>query len=115
MEYVWTHEKAKGKTYANASKKHGLFGSKQASDIPDRAINWLQSQGIDREFSHGSGRKSLGMLCNEYNIEYSDSFQVHQDLPKTWKDHYQPGMPKHDPTFTDRCIASPAIFFRSRD
>ena len=44
----------------------------------------------------------MGLLCNEYNIEYSDSFQVHQDLPKTWKDHYQPGMPKHDPTFTDR-------------
>ena len=42
------------------------------------------------------------MLCTEHNIEYSDSFQIHQDLPKTWKDHYQPGMPKHDPTFTDR-------------
>jgi hypothetical protein len=102
LEYVWSHKKAKGKTYANAGKKNGKFNSQQADDIPTRAINWLHTQGIKGEFTHGSGRKALGLLCKEYNIAYRDSFQVHQDLPKTWKDHYQPGMPKHDPTFKDR-------------
>jgi hypothetical protein len=102
LEYIWSHDKAKGKTYANAGKKNGKFSSQQADDIPTRAIEWLHSQGTKGNFSHGSGRKSLGLLCNEYNIAYRDSFQIHQDLPKTWKDHYQHGMPKHDPTFTDR-------------
>ena len=102
LEYIWSYEKAKGKTYANASKKNGKFGSQQADDIPTRAINWLHSQGIEGNFSHGSGRKTLGAWCNKYNIEYRDSFQIHQDLPKTWKTHYQSGMPKEDPTFKDR-------------
>ena len=102
MEYIWSYDKSKGKTYANAGKKNGRFNSQQSADVPERAIEWLHSQGIKGKFSHGSGRKSLGLLCTEYNIEYSDSFQIHQDLPKTWKRHYQPGMPKHDPTFTDR-------------
>ena len=102
LEYMWSYGKAKGKTYANASKKNGKFGSQQADDIPVKAIEWLHSQGMKGKFTHGSGRKALGAWCDKYNIEYSDSFQIHQDLPKTWKDHYQPGMPKVDPTFKDR-------------
>ena len=102
LEYIWSHDKAKGKTYANASKKNGKFNSQQADDIPTRAIKWLNSQGIRGAFSHGSGRKSLGAWCNQYKIQYEDSFQIHQDLPKTWKQHYQLGMPPAEPTFKDR-------------
>ena len=102
LEFIWTHDKAKGKTYAKALKG-STFGAQNESDIPSYAIKWMKAQGACTEeepYSHESGRKSLAAWCSEYQIEYKDSFQIHQDLPQCWKDNYQHDMPAS--TFKER-------------
>jgi hypothetical protein len=66
--------------------------------------NWLNYQGANPDglfFDSNSGRKSLGKWCDEFNIVYHMSFEIHGDLWKTWKKHYQHGLQK-DPCFERR-------------
>ena len=94
LEYIWTYDRAKGRTYSKVHK-NGEFGVKNESDIPKLAIEWMTLQGVcdkDDPYSHESGRKALAVWCDEYDIEYRHSFQIHADLPQTWKDNYQHGM-----------------------
>ena len=102
LEYIWTHDKAKGRTYAKCHK-NGKFGVKNEGDIPKLAIEWMCEQGVcdkDDPYSHESGRKALAEWCSEYEVEYRHSFQIHADLPQTWKDNYQFNMERT--TFKDR-------------
>ena len=83
--------------------KDGKFGVKNEGDIPKLAIEWMCEQGVcnkDDPYSHESGRKALAEWCAEYEIEYRHSFQIHADLPQTWKDNYQFNMERT--TFKDR-------------
>ena len=102
LEYIWTHDKAKGRTYSKCHKD-GAFGVKNEGDIPKLAIEWMCLQGVcnkDDPYSHESGRKALAEWCSEYEVEYRHSFQIHADLPQTWKDNYQFNMERT--TFKDR-------------
>ena len=54
--------------------------------------HWLNIQGANPDglvFDSNSGRKSLGKWLSELQILYSWSFEIHGDLWKTWKKHYQ--------------------------
>ena len=96
MEYIWSYDNAKGRTYSKACK-NGTFSKKQAKDPAQIAVEWLLAQGEgtrEDPFSHGSGRKTLARWCSKYKVPYEQSFHVHSDLPKTWRDSYQPDLPK---------------------
>ena len=102
LEFMWSYDDAVGRSYAKCQSK-GRFGKQEEGDIPKLAVDWMIAQGVCTEedrFSHNSGRKALARWCSKYHIEYKDSFQIHQDLHKTWKKRYQ-----HDllpSTFKDR-------------
>ena len=94
LEFMWSYDNANGRSYAKVLDG-GKFGGRNEGDIPKLAIDWMVAQGVcpeDDRYSHNSGRKTLGRLCSKYQIEYKDSFQIHQDLHKTWK-IYQPDVP----------------------
>jgi hypothetical protein len=85
--------------------------------------NWLNVQGANPDglkFDSNSGRKALGKWCDEFNIPYHMSFEIHGDLWKTWKKHYQHGLQK-DPCFErrtqskdpDECCAALRRFARA--
>ena len=102
LEFMWSYDNANGRCYAK-SHKDGKFGKQEEADVPKLAIDWMVAQGIcteENRFSHNSGRKALGRWCSRYQIEYKDSFQIHQDLHKTWKEGYQADVPPS--TFKDR-------------
>ena len=59
------------------------------------AIRWLNCQGGNPDqvpFDLNGGRKSLGKWCDEFNVSYCESFQLHGDLYCTWKTYYQFGL-----------------------
>lgn len=65
---------------------------------------WLNLQGAnpdDLKFDTNCGRKSLGKLCSLMHIPYHESFEMHGDLFKTWKRHYQRNL-QRDPFFRRR-------------
>ena len=100
---MWSYDDANGRSYSKASGKK--FGKQNEKDIPKLAVDWMVAQGICSEedrFSHNSGRKSLGRWCSKYQIEYKDSFQIHQDLRQTWK-RYQPDVPASKFDDRDQC------------
>ena len=100
LEFMWSYDDANGRSYSKASGSN--FMKQNEKDIPKLAVDWMVAQGICSEedrFSHNSGRKSLGRWCSKYQIEYKDSFQIHQDLRQTWK-RYQPDVPPSK--FNDR-------------
>ena len=69
--------------------------------VIDLAKQWISVQGgnpDNREFDRNSGRKALGKLCDEYNIQYEESVEIHGDLYCTWKRYYQTGLRKRDIT-----------------
>ena len=91
LEFMWSYDGANGRSYPKALNG-GKFGGQNEGDIPKLAVDWMVAQGVcpeDDRYSHNSGRKTLGRWCSKYQIEYKDSFQIHQDLHKTWK-IYQP-------------------------
>jgi hypothetical protein len=68
------------------------------------ARKWLDLQGANPDkllFDSNSGRKALGKWCDEFGIKYHESFEIHGDLWRTWKRHYQHGLQK-DPCFERR-------------
>ena len=115
LEFMWSYDAAKGRCYSKAAKKK--FGKQNEADIPKLAVDWLVAQGICTEedrFSHNSGRKSLARWCSKYQIEYKDSFQIHQDLHKTWK-IYQPDVPpsKFDDREQSKCADTCCVALRT--
>ena len=59
------------------------------------AKRWLDVQGANPDgliFDQNSGRKALGKWCDEFNVLYSESHNIHGDLYVTWKTFYQYGL-----------------------
>ena len=116
LEFMWSYDDAAGRCYSKANRG-GKFGKQNESDIPTLAVDWLVAQGICTEedrFCHNSGRKSLARWCSKYQIEYKDSFQIHQDLRKTWK-IYQPDVPpsKFDDREQSKCADTCCVALRT--
>ena len=62
------------------------------------ARRWLDVQGANPDgliFDSNGGRKSLGKWCDEFGVLYEISFEIHGDLWKTWKRHYQEGLDRN--------------------
>ena len=62
------------------------------------ARRWLDLQGANPDglvFDSNGGRKALGKWCDEFGVPYTISFEVHGDLWKTWKRHYQEGLDRN--------------------
>ena len=54
---------------------------------------WLDAQGANPDgvrFCSNSGRKTLGKWCDEFNVPYEESLEIHGDHWDTWKKNYQP-------------------------
>ena len=54
---------------------------------------WLDAQGANPDgvqFDSNSGRKALGQWCDEFNVPYEESMEIHGDHWDTWKKNYQP-------------------------
>ena len=54
---------------------------------------WLDAQGANPDgvkFDSNSGRKALGKWCDEFNVPYEESMEIHGDHWDTWKKNYQP-------------------------
>ena len=65
---------------------------------------WINIQGANPDgltFHSNGGRKSLGKWCDEFDVPYEDSFEIHGDHWTTWKKHYQPRL-RREPEFNRR-------------
>ena len=74
-----------------SNQDNGIGGKKL---IPECRL-WLNCQGANPDglvFDSNSGRKSLAAWCSEFSVQYHQSFQIHGDLPTTWKYYYQSDM-----------------------
>ena len=40
-------------------------------------------------YCHNSGRKALGRWLSKLQVEFEEGFEIHQDLPDTWRRKYQ--------------------------
>ena len=68
------------------------------------AQRWVNLQGGNPDglvFDTNSGRKALGKWCDEFDVKYSLSFEIHGDLWCTWRKYYQNGL-KKEPAFARR-------------
>ena len=93
------------RTYPNI-KKDGTFAKTNAGKetIIPLGRKWINAQGgnpDDLRFDGNSGRKALGKWCDEFNVPYSWSFEIHGDLWCTWSKFYQNGLRK-EPAFARR-------------
>ena len=86
------------RTYPNV-KKDGSYAKTNAGKetIIPLGRKWIDVQGGNPDalrFDSNSGRKALGKWCDEFNIPYSWSFEIHGDLWCTWAKYYQNGLRK---------------------
>ena len=81
-------------------KESGSVGKQNHGDAPLLANQWLHHQVSQPLFDKNSGRKALARWLEELNIPYEQGFQIHGDLPSTWRTSYQPSIPRT--TFPDR-------------
>ena len=58
------------------------------------ANQWLQNQLHLPAFDANSGRKALARWLDFLKVVYEVGFEVHGDLPSTWRKAYQPKVPK---------------------
>ena len=89
------------RTYPEYLEKQGRFGARNIKNPVNLARQWLDVQGANPDnlrFDNNSGRKALGKLCDAYNIPYEESVEIHGDLYRTWKNHYQTGLKKREIT-----------------
>ena len=71
--------------------KNGRFNSQNIRKPHEDANKWFMAQGVtENPFSGNCGRKSLANWLTVTNCVYHESFQVHADLEKVWRNHYQP-------------------------
>ena len=78
----------------------GTVSKSNHGDTPLFANKWLHHQVSLPLFDQNSGRKALARWLEELKVAYELGFQIHGDLPKTWRDSYQPSIPRT--TFPDR-------------
>ena len=85
------------RSYPKWLQRQGRYG-KENIGFPgtiNLAKEWLNVQGANPDglvFDQNSGRKALGKWCDEYNVLYSESINIHGDLYVTWKTYYQHGL-----------------------
>ena len=71
--------------------KNGQFNSHNVRKPHELANRWFLAQGVtETPFSGNCGRKSLARWLTVTNSVYHESFQIHADLEKVWREHYQP-------------------------
>ena len=78
----------------------GEVSKQNYGDVPLLANQWLHHQVSQPLFDQNSGRKALARWLEELNIPYEVGFQIHGDLPSTWRSSYQPSIPRSN--FPDR-------------
>ena len=78
----------------------GSVSKQNHGDVPLLANQWLHHQVSLPLFDKNSGRKALARWLEELGIPYEQGFQIHGDLPSTWRTSYQPSIPRT--TFPDR-------------
>ena len=72
----------------------GTVSRQNHGDVPLLANQWLHHQVALPLFDQNSGRKALARWLEELSIPYEVGFQIHGDLPSTWRTSYQPSIPR---------------------
>jgi len=74
--------------------KSGQLKKQNHGDVIDLVLDWLVSQGVcATRFSTNCGRYAMARLMSQVDAPYDESFEVHGDLYKTYRDHYQHDVP----------------------